>query len=165
MVLDEPTNDLDSETLELLEELVSNYAGSVLLVSHDRAFINNVVTSTLAFEGDGQIHEYDGGYDDYLRQRSDTPQPVEDEPKAEKKPVAGPAESKKKLSYKEQRELDDLPDRIETLEAEQAELSKQMSDPEFYKQDQTTITKATTRAAELEEELMQCLERWEELGS
>jgi len=167
MVLDEPTNDLDAETLELLEELVSDYTGSLLLVSHDRAFINNVVTSTLAFDEAGYIHEYDGGYDDYMRQR---PEPTEDEPEDDgaAEPAKAPAvttdATRKKLSYKDQRELDALPDRIESLEKEQAELSTQMSDPNFYKQAPDIITVATTRAAALEEELMECLERWEELG-
>ena len=169
MVLDEPTNDLDAETLELLEELVTDYTGSVLLVSHDRAFINNVVTSTLAFDGTGYVREYDGGYDDYVRQR---PEPTEDEaedndasdPATSPAPAAEPPKPKKKLSYKDQRELDALPDRIDAIEKEQAELNTQMSDPDFYKQAPDIITAATTRAAELEEELMTCLERWEELG-
>ena len=165
MVLDEPTNDLDSETLELLEELVASYEGTLLLVSHDRAFINNVVTSTLAFDTDGYIHEYDGGYDDYLRQRPNIELETTADP--ESKPAAPkpePPKKKKKLSYKDQRELDELPDRIDALEKEQTELSTKMADPDFYKQDPAIITKATTRAAELEEELMHCLERWEELG-
>ncbi|MFK7817173.1 MAG: ATP-binding cassette domain-containing protein, partial [Planctomycetaceae bacterium] len=126
MVLDEPTNDLDSETLELLEELVAAYEGTLLLVSHDRAFINNVVASTLSFEGDGYVHEYDGGYDDYLRQKSQrkpkTAAEAKPKPAAEMQPAAAP-KKKKKLSYKDQRELDQLPDRIDGLEKEQAELS------------------------------------------
>jgi ATP-binding cassette subfamily F protein uup len=173
MVLDEPTNDLDAETLELLEELVAAYTGTLLLVSHDRAFINNVVTSTLVFEGGGAVHDYDGGYDDYIRQRDAASPPSSNETKkrvpktmsveAKPEPKAEP-KKKKKLGFKEQRELDELPDRIEQLETEQSELNKKMAEPEFYKQDAATITTATTRAAEIEEELLHCLERWEELG-
>ncbi len=166
MVLDEPTNDLDAETLELLEELLAAYEGTLLLVSHDRAFINNVVTSTLAFEPGGLVHEYDGGYDDYLRQRAETPSPIGDEPPAgaqdgstETRSPAG----RKKLTYNEQRELESLPGRIEELEREQTELSERMSDPAFYRQPPDVISAATTRAAEIETQLMDALERWEQL--
>jgi ATP-binding cassette subfamily F protein uup len=166
MVLDEPTNDLDSETLELLEELVAAYEGTLLLVSHDRAFINNVVASTLSFEGDGYVHEYDGGYDDYLRQKNKKKtKATAEKPKQVANTPKPAAPKKKKLSYKDQRELEQLPDKIDSLEKEQTELNKQMADPDFYKQSSDIITQATTRAAELEEELMHCLERWEDLGA
>mgnify|MGYP000636874013 CR=1 FL=1 len=164
MVLDEPTNDLDQETLELLEELVSNYQGTLLLVSHDRAFLNNVVTSTLVLEGEGRVHEYDGGYDDYLRQKGKAEaaaaQPVE---KAPKKRPSQPAV--RKLTWKEERELEALPQKIEQLETEQSELHAAMAAPEFYKQDQAEITKTASRVEEIAAELETLMERWEELES
>jgi len=164
MVLDEPTNDLDQETLELLEELVSNYQGTLLLVSHDRAFLNNVVTSTLVLEGEGRVHEYGGGYDDYLRQKgeaeADAAPPVEKAPK--KRPSQPPV---RKLSWKEERELEALPQKIEQLETEQSELHTAMVAPEFYKQDQAEITKTASRVEEIAAELETLMERWEELES
>lgn len=165
MVLDEPTNDLDAETLELLEELVSDYSGTVLLVSHDRAFINNVATSTLAFDAGGVVREYDGGYDDYVRQRGEVSvAPAETDPESPKQRTKAAPAATRKLSYNEQRELDALPDRIEQLETEQARLNERMSDASFYRESPDVIGQVTARAAEIEEELMQCLERWEELG-
>lgn len=166
LVMDEPTNDLDVETLELLEELLLDYQGSLLLVSHDRAFLNNVVTSTIAFEGEGELHEYVGGYDDWLRQRR-APQaqagkgePVSAaKPKAEKKGETRPA----KLSYKDQRELDALPQRIEQLESELAELQQQMADPAFYQQQGEAISAAGERLSTLEQELAGAYQRWEAL--
>ncbi|MBC8289109.1 MAG: ATP-binding cassette domain-containing protein [Planctomycetes bacterium] len=164
MVLDEPTNDLDQETLELLEELVSNYQGTLLLVSHDRAFLNNVVTSTLVLEGEGRVHEYDGGYDDYLRQKGEAEAaaapPVEKAPKKRPFPPAV-----RKLTWKEERELEALPQKIEQLETEQSELHAAMAAPEFYKQDQAEIAKTASRVEEIAAELETLMERWEELES
>ena len=165
LVMDEPTNDLDVETLELLEELLCDYDGTLILVSHDRSFLDNVVTSTLVFEGDGVVKEYVGGYEDWLRQtkktaakKTSTEKPVSKEIKKEK------PKKKTKLSYKEQRELDTLPDKIEKLEAEQEYLQQEVSEPDFYKQQQDVIDKALKRLAELEKELEQAYQRWEELG-
>jgi ATP-binding cassette subfamily F protein uup len=164
LVMDEPTNDLDMETLELLESLLVDYAGTLLVVSHDRAFLNNVVTSTLVFEGEGRIGDYVGGYDDWLRQRRSEPaaRPVEKTAAA-----AAPAERrdkpKAKMSYKEQRELETLPQRIETLEAEQQALHHAMSDPDFYQRDKAAITAMQDRLAALEDELAAAYERWEML--
>ena len=165
MVLDEPTNDLDTETLELLEELVTDYTGTLLLVSHDRAFLNNVVTSTLAFEGDGQVKEYAGGYDDYLRQRETSViSKVEPAPRAKTpKPRVPSAGKPKKLSYNEGRELESLPHRIEEFELEQAELHNAMADSSFFKQEGSEIAKAKARLESLECELRRLYSRWEEL--
>ncbi|GAB4135210.1 MAG: ATP-binding cassette domain-containing protein [Planctomycetaceae bacterium] len=165
MVLDEPTNDLDPETLELLEELLTEYQGTLLLVSHDRAFLNNVVTSTLAFGQDGIIHAYAGGYDDYLLQREQQ-QPSTDEPQANQKktkPKKTPAKPANKLSYKEQRELESLPEKIDALETEQAELTATMADPAFYQQDESDISATTKRLESLNQELAELFERWETL--
>jgi len=161
LVLDEPTNDLDADTLELLEELLVDYAGTVLLVSHDRAFLDNVVTSTLAFEGEGRVKEYVGGYADWLRQR---PQPLEDKPAP--KPAAprpAPREKAKKLSFKQQRELEELPQRIEALEAERDQIHAQMGAAEFFRQDKTAIAAAQARLAVLDQELERAYARWETL--
>ena len=163
LVLDEPTNDLDADTLELLEELVRDYAGTVLLVSHDRAFLNNVVTGSLVFEGDGVVNDYVGGYDDWLRQR---PAPAAERKPADKSKAehAEPARDKpKKLSYKDQRELDALPQKIETLEAERAGLQAQMGAPQFYQQDKTAISAFQARLAQLDAELAAAYARWEAL--
>ncbi len=168
LVMDEPTNDLDVETLELLEELLLEYQGTLLLVSHDRAFLNNVVTSTLVFEGGGRVAEYVGGYDDWQRQR----QPV-----AANKPAAAgkkpdldrarpkPKSAAKKLGYKEQRELETLPKRIEELEEELVVIQGRMADPAFYQQDGDGIAAQKTRLSEVEAELEQAYGRWEELES
>ena len=164
MVLDEPTNDLDQETLELLEELVSNYQGTLLLVSHDRAFLNNVVTSTLVLEGEGRVHEYDGGYDDYLRQKGEAEATAA--PPVEKAPEKRPSQpAVRKLTWNEERELESLPQKIEQLETEQSELHAAMAAPEFYKQDQAEITKTASRVEEIAAELDSLMERWEELES
>jgi len=164
MVLDEPTNDLDAETLELLEELVSQYSGTVLVISHDRAFLNNVVTSTIAFDPDGVVREYDGGYDDYVRQRPDVA--AESEPArrlARDASKPAPAAPKKKLSYKEQQELESLPEQIAEMESEQAELHKEMTDPEFFKRDPAAISEASSKLEELSAQLESAYARWEEL--
>jgi ATP-binding cassette subfamily F protein uup len=165
LVLDEPTNDLDVETLELLESLLVDYPGTALVVSHDRAFLNGVVTSTLAIEPDGQVKEYDGGYDDYLRQRSA-------QPAADVKPSATatttpapPREKAKKLAFKERKELESLPTRIEALETEIRQLHDAMADPAFYKRDGAAIAQTNARLAELESELASVYARWETLES
>ena len=166
LVLDEPTNDLDTETLELLEELLMNYQGTLLLVSHDRAFLNNVVTNTLAFEGNGRVSGYVGGYDDWLRQRkSELPAKEDKVPKARKQKPKTQGERPGKLSYKEQRELESLPQRIEAMEAEQEELYQIMADPEFYQQEGEKISRAKTRVADLERELEAAYEQWEALDA
>ena len=153
LVLDEPTNDLDVETLELLEELLTDYTGTLLIVSHDRTFLDNVVTSTLVFEGDGKVGEYVGGYSDWLRQRKETlterVKPVSDEQKKAKpvkKAMQGEKNKPQKLSYKEQRELEELPARIESLESEQAELHSTTSSSEFYQQDKDAIASTLASA-------------------
>lgn len=163
LILDEPTNDLDTETLELLEELLLDYPGTLLLVSHDRTFINNVVTSTLVMEADGRVGEYVGGYDDWLRQR--TPEP----PPAVKKSAVRAAQPKPKrenrptLGYKEKRELESLPQQIELLEEEQKVLYQTLSDPNFYRRPSLEIAKAKARLEAIEQQLAAAYERWEEL--
>ncbi len=157
LVLDEPTNDLDAETLELLEELLANYEGTLLLVSHDRSFLNNVVTSTLVFEN-GSVNEYPGGYDDWLSQRSE----VRDQKPESQKP-AEKRETTRKLSNKEREELEGLPKLIEQLEAEQEALHEAMSDPRFYQKTKDEIAAANTRAEEIPKKLEHAFERWEEL--
>lgn len=164
LVLDEPTNDLDADTLDLLEELLTEFNGTVLVVSHDRAFLNNLVTSVLVFEGEGKVNEYVGGYDDWLRQR---PAPVS----APAKPVpekTAPAQSTasakpKKMSFKEQKELEGLPEKIEQLETEIAALNQRMADAGFYQQSKDAITQAQVRMAELEQSLALAYGRWETL--
>jgi ATP-binding cassette subfamily F protein uup len=166
LVLDEPTNDLDAETLDLLEELIVGYAGTVLLVSHDRAFLNNVVTNTLVFEGDGHVRDYTGGYDDWLAQRRAIAETANDRTVAT--PVARVTSSSttastgmRRRSFKEQQELSQLPRRIELLEIEQRELHERMASPDFYQQDKNAISKATNRLQEIESELTTCFDRWE----
>ena len=167
LVLDEPTNDLDVETLELLEELLMDYSGTVLLVSHDRTFINNVVTSTLVFEGPGQIEGYAGGYDDWLNQRGEKtpPKPEKQLPGRARKTVPSPAATRKKLGYMEKRELESLPGRIETLETRQQELFQIMSDTDFYRQDGERISAVKQELEKLERELESAFSRWEDLES
>ncbi len=164
LVLDEPTNDLDIETLEMLENLIVDFKGTLLMVSHDRVFLNNTVTSTMAFEEDKNgfvIREYAGGYDDFLRQ-SRTPVEKEKAPaKAAKAKVQVP--KPRKLTNREQRELETLPARIEELEAEQHELAQQMADPSFYQDGGASTTQATARLAQIESELETTFARWEEL--
>ena len=163
VVMDEPTNDLDVETLELLEEKLMEYDGTLLMVSHDRAFLNNVVTSTLVFEGQAKVIEYVGGYDDWLRQRPPTPraqvQRAGLDSDSEKSHNSG--SRPRKLSYKDQRELDSLPQRIEALESELDEIRDQMSKTDFYRQDSAEIAAAKQHLAAIEEALAEAYHRWE----
>jgi ATP-binding cassette subfamily F protein uup len=164
LVMDEPTNDLDMETLDLLEELLSNYPGTLLLISHDRAFINDVVTSTLVFEGDGVVNEYAGGYDDWQavwQEKSRQQTPVVKSAPAPTVAVSNTAT--KKLSYKEQRELEQLPARIEALEKDQAALQQETAHPDFYKQPTETVRTTMERLAKITAELEACYARWDEL--
>jgi ATP-binding cassette subfamily F protein uup len=164
LVLDEPTNDLDVETLELLEELLLDYAGTVLLVSHDRAFINNVVTSTLVFEAPGRVEAYAGGYDDWLDQRPDAaPSPTSKAAAKSVRKSAAPVAAPKKLGYMQQRELDGLPGKIESLESRQEELFQIMSREDFYRQDSQRIAAVKQELADVEQELDSAFARWEEL--
>ena len=165
LVLDEPTNDLDVETLELLEELLLNYRGTVLLVSHDRTFVNNVVTSTLVFEESGRIEGYAGGYDDWLLQRPApvVPTPEKPQPVRFQKNTPLPAATRRKLGYMENRELEALPNRIESLEARQQELFQIMSDKEFFRQGGETIAAVKNELAQVEQKLADAFARWEEL--
>jgi ATP-binding cassette subfamily F protein uup len=167
LVMDEPTNDLDVETLELLEELLMDYQGTLLLVSHDRAFLDNVITRSLVFEGNGAIGEYVGGYSDWLQQKK-AEQPAG---QASNNPVAEPATKTgaetrpKKLSYKNQRELDSLPQRIEALDAEQTQLQEAIGESGFYRQDKDEVAATLARLEAVGEELETCYSRWEELES
>ena len=178
LVLDEPTNDLDIETLDLLEELLQNYDGTVFLVSHDRRFLDNVVTSTIAFEGDGVWREYEGGVSDWLvqstrsralRDASGSAAPTSQEKNSKNGPQRlsnnGFKLSKRKLSYKEQRELDELPAHIEALEAEQAGVQLALADGTLYQSDAARAVALQMRDAEIEEALTQALERWEALSA
>ena len=168
LVLDEPTNDLDVETLELLEDLLADYQGTLLLVSHDRTFLDNVVTSTLVFEGEGKIGEYAGGYEDWKRQHMAAP--LKELPKRASAPrtvaaaaVEKPNNKNRKLSYKEQRELEALPKKIEALEAEQSELSTRMGGADFYRQSGDKIAAAMERLEAVQNDLEACYARWETL--
>ena len=171
LVLDEPTNDLDVETLELLEELLADYAGTVILVSHDRDFLDNVVTSALVMEGGGRVGEYVGGYSDWLRQRpaaveravSPARKSAEPAKKAAPTPAATVVAGKRKLGFKEQRELEQLPARIETLEADIAALTAQLQDPAFYAGGAAAVTAANARLSELQSELDAAYARWSDL--
>ncbi|MEY2620890.1 MAG: hypothetical protein RIT26_710 [Pseudomonadota bacterium] len=186
LVLDEPTNDLDIETLELLEQLVQDYAGTVFIVSHDRAFLDAVVTSTLVFEGEGRWREYEGSVEDWLTQsrraalwaeRTTSGTPASgmasaispaSSPDAPATSTAGSASVTRvtrKLSYKEQRELEQLPARMQALEQEQQALRQTLAEPDIYTRDPMGAARMHERDAAIEDELMQCLERWEELGS
>jgi ATP-binding cassette subfamily F protein uup len=164
LVMDEPTNDLDVETLELLEELLTEYQGTLLLVSHDRAFLDNVVSSTLVLEGEGQVGEYIGGYSDWLRQRPEGRR-LQAEKAAAAAPVAAaePIKAKRKLSYKDARELEQLPVRIEQLEADIAAKTAAMNDPGFYQQDNAAILRANDALAAAQAELDAAYARWSEL--
>ena len=170
MVLDEPTNDLDIETLELLEDLLLNYSGTILLISHDRAFINNVVTSTIVFEGNAVVKEYVGGYDDWLRQRAQAPKPAQTAsprapaPGASSAPTPSPAPSKRvKISFRDKREMESLPQAIELLEKEQEQLTQAMGDPLLYKKDKAEILAVNQRREAVSKLLAEAYTRWEEL--
>jgi ATP-binding cassette subfamily F protein uup len=167
LVLDEPTNDLDIETLELLEEVLSGYDGTLFLVSHDRAFLDNVVTQVIAFEGDGKLMEYVGGYEDWVRvkkfeaaqQKAPAPAVAKTQAKAEPpKPKAA-----NKLSFKEQKELDELPQRIEALEREQEDISAALGSGTLFRDNPAHARQLQERADKIEEELLQLMERWETL--
>jgi ATP-binding cassette subfamily F protein uup len=164
IVLDEPTNDLDAETLELLEERLMQFNGTILLVSHDREFLNNVVTSTIVFE-QGNVREYVGGYDDWLRQRPATSSSSRTPAKKPSKDAPKPAgaEAKKRLSFKQQQELSALPGKIEQLDQEIASLHSAMSQAEFYQRSGEQIAAEQNRLQRLEEELTAAYQRWEEL--
>ena len=173
LVLDEPTNDLDIDTLELLEDLLQNYDGTVFLVSHDRAFLDNVVTSTIVFEGSGRWREYEGGVQDWLiqsRRAQALAAAAGTTAKAPAPAAAAPAPAavsapKKKLSYKEQRELDALPALIESLEQEQKTIHEELADGTLYSSDPVRASTLSERSARIDDELMAALERWEALGS
>jgi ATP-binding cassette subfamily F protein uup len=165
LVLDEPTNDLDVETLELLEGLLVDYQGTVLLVSHDRAFLNDVVTSTLAIEENGRVKEYDGGYDEYLRQRQVEVSQAQAKVAATETPTSASPERARKLSYKEQKELETIPSKIDQLEIEIRQLHETIADPAFYRKDRAEIAKTTSKLESLENELETIFERWEALES
>ena len=159
LVLDEPTNDLDVETLELLEEMLVDYTGTLILISHDRTFLNNVVGSTVVLDGDGVINQYAGGYDDYLIQKQDKLEAKKSTsaPKVKAKSMA----TGQKLSYKQQQELKKLPNKIEKIEIEIGEIQRQLSDPEFFQQEQSQG--ALIRLARLEADLERYYEKWSEL--
>ena len=188
LVLDEPTNDLDIDTLELLEDLLQNYDGTVFLVSHDRTFLDNVVTSTIAYEGNAHWREYEGGVQDWLIQ-SQRARAIATAAGKSASNIAAPAAgaktsdiensrqighqpnetllkqlSKKKLSYRDQRELDALPERIKALEAEQSTLRAELADGSLYVADPKRAVHLQTRDVQIDEELMGCLERWEALS-
>jgi ATP-binding cassette subfamily F protein uup len=178
LVLDEPTNDLDLETLELLEDQLVEWPGTLLLVSHDRAFLDNVVTSTFVFEGEGRVQEYVGGYEDWLRQRERSSAITSDSGAARNVESGVAAASKtdtrrggqavaerKKLSYKEERELESLPAQIESLEEEQRTLTAHVAGPEFYKTGGEAIREALARLEHLQREIARAYERWDELES
>lgn len=186
LVLDEPTNDLDLETLELLEEVLLEFKGTVLIVSHDRAFLDNVVTSTLVFDGTAKVSEYVGGFEDWLRQEgnlqllgmtealsesSDNATKADPEQRSseidaeqlQQNQTSGIVPAKKKLSYKLQRELDAIPEHVDSLEHEVAQLQKQISEPEFYQQPVTETEPVLQRMQDIEQQLEELLERWAEL--
>jgi len=164
--MDEPTNDLDAETLELLEEMIANFKGTLLLVSHDRAFLNNVVQSTLVLEGNGVVREYAGGYDDYLVEQKATVPSFYKGTKATKiKRPKTIANKLKKLTFKEQKLLEALPEQIAQLEEEQSGIQEQLDDPEFFKKTWQITQKATQRFEALGAELLEAYAQWEELDA
>ena len=171
LVLDEPTNDLDLETLELLEQQLVEWPGTLLLVSHDRRFLDNVVTSTVVFEGGGRLQEYVGGYQDWLRQTVKTPTGSAKNASGSSKDSSGStnhasgSKAKTKRSFKEEREFVELPDRIAALEAEQQQLQAAIADPEFYKKPAAEIHAALDRVTAIDGELLAALERWDALDS
>ncbi|MCK9563491.1 MAG: ATP-binding cassette domain-containing protein, partial [Bacteroidales bacterium] len=169
LVLDEPTNDLDIETLELLEEILLNFDGTLLLVSHDRAFMDNVVTSILVFEGEGRIGDFVGGYSDWVARggsftrASPATAPQETAAPAQPAVAAAPVVAKKKLSYKDQRELDQLPGQIEALEEELAALQDTLGSPDFYQGERASIDATLARVETIQGELESAYGRWAEL--
>jgi ABC transport system ATP-binding/permease protein len=178
LVLDEPTNDLDIDTLELLEELLQSYSGTVFLVSHDRRFLDNVVTSTIACENDpaygghvGMWREYEGGYEDWQRQRARgkvvlpvaVARPAE--PSTKSTATTPTTSAKAKLSFKEQRELDGLPAKIEALEKEQASIAARLADAGIYTKEPQQVPALNTRHAAIDDELLAAMERWEKLSA
>jgi ATP-binding cassette subfamily F protein uup len=166
LVLDEPTNDLDIDTLEILENLLLDYPGTLILVSHDRAFLNNLVTSTLVMFGGGRVREFIGGYDDWQDQKDAEQETEAASMKAHKtSPIPAPKkpQASRKLSYKEQIELDQLPSKIKALEAEQAQINASLSDPAFYQSNNAEVSQVVDRLKVIEEELQQAYRRWEEL--
>jgi ATP-binding cassette subfamily F protein uup len=167
LVLDEPTNDLDADTLELLEEMLMEYRGTVLLVSHDREFLNNIVTSTIVFEGDGKLVEYVGGYDDWLRQRSvSSPGETGKVKKKEKPEKSRPQRERlRTLTFREKQEIETLPALIESMEGERAGLYETLADPDFYRQDGSRIPDIKARIEELDNKIPEAYERWELLES
>jgi ATP-binding cassette subfamily F protein uup len=162
LVMDEPTNDLDIESLELLEQTLQDYSGTLLLVSHDRTFLDNVVTQVLAPLGDGRWREYVGGYSDWLRQRPEAKFPTQPSPAKSDEPAKKTAV---KMSYKEARELEQLPLQIEALEVEQRALAEAMSGPEYHKRGGEQMRKDAARATEIEQSLEAAFERWMELDA
>jgi ABC transport system ATP-binding/permease protein len=170
LVMDEPTNDLDAETLELLESLLADYPGTLLLVSHDRDFLDNVITASFVMEGDGRVGEYVGGYSDWKRQaraaaaRRTTEEPAQSSSRnSTTQPISKRAEKPKKLSYKLARELEQLPARVEKLEARMAELSARLNDPEFYRQPPEEIDEVNAEVASTQAEIDAAYSRWDEL--
>jgi len=167
IIMDEPTNDLDLETLELLEEKLVDYDGTLLLVSHDRAFLDNVVTSVLVFEGEGVITEFVGGYSDWLAYSAQEKKAVDSKKKAEiitAKPKLD-APEKKKLSYKEQKELDALPDVIEQLETQQTAINEIVNAGDFYKNGQEQISRKLDEVKAIDEKLERAYQRWQDLSA
>jgi len=159
IVMDEPTNDLDIDTLELLEEMLMEYKGTVLLVSHDREFLNNIVTSTIVCEGGGRIGEYVGGYDDWLRQR--VPEAVNQKEKVlGRKKLRQKKNGPRKLTFKEKREIEELPGMIESMEAEHAVFYRKFSDPGFYRGDGVRIAEAKAMIEKIEKDISDAYERW-----
>ncbi len=166
LVLDEPTNDLDIDTLELLEELLQAFDGTLFLVSHDRAFLENTVTQVIAFEGNGILTEFGGGYDDWRRfQATRTAEATATKAKVESKPAPAKTEKGNKLSFKETRELETMPERIEALEQEQAEINTRLADAAIYRDDPQQVKTLQARLTEIETEIETALLRWEELES
>ncbi len=164
LVMDEPTNDLDMETLELLEDLLVAYEGTLILVSHDRTFLNNVVTSTLVLEGQGEVNEYPGGYDDYLTQCKSAPVPVLSRGKDEKEaPKTEKPRTVSKLSFRDSKDLENFPKKIEKLEAEQAQLCERLASVAFYKKNPAEIAWVKARSEALTFEIVEAYRRWEEL--
>jgi len=167
LVLDEPTNDLDIDTLELLENLLQDFTGTVLLVSHDRAFLDNVVTDTIAPEGDGRWVRNPGGYSDWKRLADERAAALTHQRDQRAKPASGPErpapQRARKLGFNQARELDAMPGRIQALETEQAQLGARLADPALYSKAPDELVQLQKRYAAIEEELSACLARWEEL--